>query len=126
MDAAEIERRNRYWFDHWETFTCTVTVSVPEQRSAHVGAFTDGGLFGSIPIPFTGHDVEAGQFGFRNGCFLVYTHRTTYSWAIVDTPVFFFDGGAEIRLPNQPTVTIRGPVVAPLAGAYSSYGLLKG
>jgi len=124
VDGAEIERRNRYWFEHWQEFTCQVTVSVPERRQAHVGAFMDG-LFGSVPIPFTAHDVEPGSFRFRNGCFEVYTARNTYSWPIRDTRILLSPDGAEVRVPHQPVVKIRGPVAAPLAGAYASAGLLE-
>jgi hypothetical protein len=35
--------------------------------------------FGSLPIPFTGHEVERGRFMIHDGAFWVYTGRSTYS-----------------------------------------------
>jgi hypothetical protein len=30
IDVAEVQRRNRYWFDNWQSFACDVVVSTPE------------------------------------------------------------------------------------------------
>jgi len=125
---AEIERRQRYWFEHWYDFTCEVVVQTPHHGNAHVGAFMGGtlGLFGSIPVPLHTTEVDRGTFRIADGHVWVLGQYRTYCWPIQDTLCLWFqDGsGAEMRQAGQPVVTIRGPVAAPLAGAYASYGLL--
>lgn len=127
-DEAEIERRNRYWFEHWYDFTCEVVVQTPHHANAHVGAVLDGPLplFGSLPIPMHTTEVDRGTFRIADGQIWVLGRFRTYCWPIENTIVQSRDdwSGVEIRQPGQPVVTLLGPVIAPLAGAYASYGLL--
>ena len=122
--TAEIEKRNRYWFEHWADFTCQVVVMTPAQRSFHVGVVVNG-LFGSIPIPYQSRDIDSGTFMIRDGCFWVYSPRETYCWRLSDTQVISYSDGVEVRVPNQPVIALRGPIAAPLAGAYASAGRLE-
>jgi hypothetical protein len=122
--VAETEKRNRYWFENWQDFTCQVVVSTPAQRSLHVGAIVSG-LFASIPIPYQSRDTDSGTFVIRDGCFWVYSPRETYCWPLSEAQVAPCRDGVEVRCPNHPVVTLRGPVAAPLAGAYASMGRLE-
>jgi hypothetical protein len=122
VDPDEVARRERYWFANWRDFTCDVVVAQPHDRTLRLGMFTDG-LFGSIPIPFHGQEIDRGPFHFYNDRMMIVTgRRTTFCWPI-GTPVILLDDGVEIRRPNQPVITVRGPVRAAIAGAYTELRL---
>jgi hypothetical protein len=124
VEQDEIIRRNNYWMEHWQEFTCTVVVHTPHSANAHVGGFM-GHLFGSIPLPMHTTESDRGQFSIHDGCIWVMGRYRTYCWAMQDTQVvWFYDGsGVEIRLPGQPVITLLGPVAAPIVGAYRANGL---
>jgi hypothetical protein len=126
-DEAEIQQRQRYWFENWADFTCEVVVSTPQTANARVGAIL-GDFFGALPIPMHTQEIDRGTFRITNGCVWVLGRYRTYCWPIQTTMCLWFDdgSGAEMRQAGQPVVTLRGPVAAPLAGAYASYGLLSG
>lgn len=121
VEEAEIQRRNRYWAEHWQDFSCEVVVQTPKTANAHVGLF-GGHLFGSLPVPVHTMDVDRGTFYFRDGCMCVDGGMRTYVWPIQGTWVTYYEGRVEIRQDNRPVITLLGPVTAPILGAYHAFG----
>lgn len=120
VSPEEVARREQYWFEHWEQFTCEVVVSSPVSRSIRAGMFFDP-FFGSIPIPFHGQEIDRGPLYLRNSFITVLGMYTTFAWPIQDVLIIPLDDGIEVRQLNRPVYTIRGPIRAAIAGALHAH-----
>jgi hypothetical protein len=64
VQVGEVERRNRYWFEHYEDFRCVVVIR-HDHAGPSIGVFDQlgGGLgvFGSFPTRSMG-PVDRGEF----------------------------------------------------------------
>jgi len=126
IDQAEIKRRNDYWAEHWDDFSCRVQVRIATERTAYAGLSMQGdslGLFGALPLPIHGDSRDWGTFAIRDRHLLFTGEMMNYAWPMDYTTVSVYEGGASLAAPGQPTIHIVGPVGAPIAGAYRYYGL---
>jgi hypothetical protein len=117
--AAEIERRNRYWFEHYEDFRCTVVVR-HDQAGPTVGVFDQlsGGLgvFGSFPTRSMG-PVDSGEFAIAGTIVTVLGARRTWQWDLRNTLVGVSPDVCQFRRPNELVVYLQGPIMGPIRGA---------
>jgi hypothetical protein len=117
--AEEIERRNRYWFEHYEDFRCDVVVR-HDHAGPHIGVIDqlgDGlGVFGSFPTRSMG-PVDRGEFAIAGTIVTVLGARRTWRWDLKSTFVGVTPDLCEFRRANDLVVFLQGPVMAPICGS---------
>jgi hypothetical protein len=118
-EVEELERRRRYWFEHYEEFRCNVVVR-HDQVGPTVGVFdqmTGGlGVFASVSSQSIA-PADRGEFAIVGTVVTVYGVRRTWAWDLRDTVVSVTPDLCAFRRPNDLVVYLRGPVMAPVCGA---------
>jgi hypothetical protein len=124
--AAEIARREQYWYQNPIGFKAQVRWVEPRERSGRVGAYDSlgGGLgvYGSVPVPFHGEFNDWGTFEVQQGRFVfIGQHCTRIIPFNKVVHVTWFIDGSGVQIHHEGArgglVTVAGPVRAAVCGA---------